>query len=295
MRLSRRGFFTGAGAAAVVGSAAGVGIYERVLPGRPQLQAALGLNGADGVVPDIEPGPVTRGSFMSAARGGVETEWVLIRPPGVTGPLPMVVAMHALGWQADSLLEPTIGVPQFLAAAVADGVPPFAILTADGGRSYWHPRPDGEDASAMITEELLPMFSNGRAAPAPIGLLGWSMGGYGALRLAAELGPDRVAAVSAVSPAIWSNAEDARASGFASPEEYEKYTVTGRQSELDGIPVRIDIGTGDPLFSGVEDYVDGFSEDADLTHTYEPGGHDAGYWRRMLPKELKFLGERLAG
>ena len=67
----------------------------------------------------------------------------------------------------------------------------------------------------------------------------------------------------------------------------------GRQEDLDGIPVRVDCGTGDPFYREAQAYVEGFSDDADVTSTFEPGGHDAAYWRRMLPAQLAFLGERV--
>ena len=59
------------------------------------------------------------------------------------------------------------------------------------------------------------------------------------------------------------------------------------------IPVRIDVGTGDPFYRDVQDYVDGFPDDADVTSTFEPGGHTFGFWRRMLPAQLEFVGERV--
>ena len=121
------------------------------------------------------------------------------------------------------------------------------------------------------------------------------MGGYGALRLGGLLGPERVAAVCAVSAALWSDPDAASTSGFADAAEYEEFTVTGRQDDLAGIPVRIDCGTGDPFYADVQEYVDGFPAGADLTVTFEPGAHQTGYWRRMLPPELEFLGRRLAG
>ena len=89
--LSRRALLTGAGAVAVVGVAGTAGVQQGVLPGRPFLQH-LGLNGEDGVVPDVDPGPVVTGTFVSEARLGAEVGWGLTRPPGVTGPLPLVVA-----------------------------------------------------------------------------------------------------------------------------------------------------------------------------------------------------------
>ena len=290
--LSRRALLLGGTTAGVVLVAGGaVGVEQGILPGRPWLQATLHLNGAAGTVPDVEPGPVERGTFVSAARLGAETEWVLVRPPGHHQHLPLVVALHGLGEDARTLVGPSFGLDRHLAAAVAAGVPPFAIAAADGGTSYWHRRPDGEDASAMVTGELLPLLARHHGVRTDrFGLLGWSMGGYGALRLAGDLGPDRVSAVAAASPAIWSDPGDASRSGFDDAAEYERYSVVGHQADLAGIPVRIDVGTGDPFYRDVQDYVASFPDGADVTSTFEPGAHDPAYWRRMLPAELAFLG-----
>lgn len=285
----------GTAAAGVAGAgAAGLGIQQGALPGRPYLQERLGLNGADGVVPDIRTGPVERGSFASEHRLGRTTGWALCRPPAVTGPLPLVVALHGLGGDHAALIDRSFGLPQYLAQAVADGVPPFAVATVDGGTSYWHERPSGEDAGAMVVDELLPLLSEHEVVVDRLGLIGWSMGGFGALHLAARLRADRVRAVVACSPAIWTDADEASRSGFADAAEYEAVSVFGRQQALEGIAVRVDCGTGDPFYRAVEDYVDDFTDENDLTSTFEPGAHDEGYWRRMLPAQLAFLGERVS-
>ncbi|HEY0951340.1 alpha/beta hydrolase [Nocardioides sp.] len=295
--LSRRAVLLGGATTVGAVAATGLGVEQGVLPGRPWLQAHLGLNGAAGVVPDVAPGPVETGSFASEHRLGAQTRWCVIRPPGRRRDLPVVVALHGLGQDSDTLLGPSMGLPRYLAAAVADGVPPFAIAAADGGTSYWHPRPDGEDAGAMVVDELLPLLAEHGLHTAPvdsIGLIGWSMGGYGALRLAGLLGSDRVAGVVASSPAIWTDPGDASSSGFADRSEYEQYTVVGHQADLDGIAVRVDCGTGDPFYRDVQDYVAGFAEDADVTSSFEPGAHAPAYWRRMLPDQLAFLGAAVA-
>lgn len=297
-RVGRRGLLLGAASGvAAAGTAAAAGVYEGVLPGRPRLQALLGLNGEPGRVPDVAWGPVETGSFVSERRLGADTRWHLLRPPGTRADrLPLVVALHGLGWDLDGFLPDGIGLPQFLAAAVADGVPPFAIVAAEGGDSYWHRRPDGEDAGAMVTDELLPlMAARGDLNTERIGLLGWSMGGYGALRLAGLLGARRVPAVAVAAPAIWSDPADASGAGFEDGAEYEEFTVTGRQDDLDGIAVRIDCGTGDPFYRDVEDYVESFDDDADVTGSFEPGAHNRDFWRRVLPDQLAFLGPRLGG
>ena len=53
----------------------------------------------------------------------------------------------------------------------------------------------------MLTDEFVPLLADHGLVTTAIGLYGFSMGGYGALRLAGILGPARVAAVVAVSAA----------------------------------------------------------------------------------------------
>jgi enterochelin esterase-like enzyme len=144
----------------------------------------------------------------------------------------------------------------------------------------------------MVTDELLPLLHERGYDTSTVGLLGWSMGGYGALRLAGLRGPGATAAVVASSPALWSDAGDASGTGFSSEAEYEEYSVFHEQDRLGAVPVRVDVGTGDPFYRDVQDYVDGFPSGADVTSTFEAGGHTPGYWRRMLPAELAFLGKR---
>jgi enterochelin esterase-like enzyme len=287
----------GAGVVAVGAAAAGAGVYEGVLPGRPQLQARLGLNGEPGKVPDVRPATVETGTFLSERRGGVETGYRIITPVGVRTALPVVIALHGRGSNSRTLVGPDFHIEKFLEAHVQAGGAPFAIGTVDGGQSYWHERPSGEDAGAMVVEEFLPMLAErGLRATAEdrIGLLGWSMGGYGALWLGGLLGADRVGAVCAVSPAMWTDPADASRSGFRDVGEYVGFTVQRRQADLAGIPVRIDCGTGDQFYRAVQEYAEDFPADADVTATFEPGGHDPDYWRRVLPAELDFLGARVA-
>ncbi|HEX2157559.1 MAG TPA: alpha/beta hydrolase, partial [Actinomycetes bacterium] len=79
---------------------------------------------------------------------------------------------------------------------------PFALASADGRGSGWRPAP-GDDPLAMLLDELLPLLSGLglRTGPGQVAVLGWSMGGAGALRLA-ETHPDRLVALVAASPAV---------------------------------------------------------------------------------------------
>jgi enterochelin esterase-like enzyme len=289
---TRRAFLLGGAGVAVAGVAgAGLGVEKDVLPGRTFAYEHLGLNGADGVVPDIEPGRVESGSFASAARG-TDVGYQVIFPPGDEDPLlPVVVALHWLGADAATLTSDELGLDRYLAQHVADGGAPFVIAAADGGRGYWHPH-DGDDAGAMVLDEFLPLLQEkGREGTSRVGWLGWSMGGYGALRLAGLHGADATSAVAVASPALWSDPDEASPEGFSDAAEYREYSVIDRQDDLTGIPVRIDIGRGDPFYVEVEEYAEGLGPDSQLSR--ERGGHTPGYWRRMLPEQLGFLGTHL--
>ncbi|MET0521121.1 MAG: alpha/beta hydrolase-fold protein [Jiangellaceae bacterium] len=293
-RPSRRAILLGGlgvGAAGV--AAAAVGVEEGVLPGRPLVQETLGLNGEPGRVPDVAPGRVVQGSFVSQARGGVRTGWSIAYPPGSPAELPVLVVLHGLGNDHRSAMSPHLGLDRFLAAGVKAGLPPFAIASVDGGRTYWHRRPDGEDAGAMVLEELIPLLQARGLDTTRVGLLGWSMGGYAALRLGAVLGAKACACVVAESPAQWTDGESASASGFRDADEYAEFSVFGHQEQLAGIPVRIDCGTGDPFYRATKEYVDGFPRDDRPAAHFQPGAHDMAYWRRMAPAQLRFVARHL--
>jgi S-formylglutathione hydrolase FrmB len=288
--IRRRTFLIGAGGVVAAAAAGVAGIEAGLIPGRTTLHTLLGLNGAPGVIPDVQPGPMARGEFVSAARLGVSCGWAISYPPGAAqgDALPVLVVLHGYGGDHRAAFD-QLGLDRFLAAAVEGGVAPFAIASVDGGNTYWHPRASGEDAGAMVTDEFLPLLTERGLATDRVAFLGWSMGGYGSLLLASELGSDRVASVVAESPAMWQDAAHSPDGAFDDAEDYAAHDLAGRQGELAGIPVRIDCGTGDGFSPVVEDYVAGFDEPP--AGGFEPGGHDFDYWKRMAPADLTFIAE----
>ncbi|WP_313673729.1 alpha/beta hydrolase-fold protein [Mycolicibacterium sp.] len=224
------------------------------------------------------------GTFISAARGGIPTRWAIARPPGQTAPLRAVIALHGKGSSAAAVMAG--GVEGGLAQAVAAGSPPFAVVAVDGGGSYWHRRASGEDAGAMVTDELIPMLAEQGLDTSRVGFLGWSMGGYGALLLGARLGPARTAAICAVSPALWLSAGAAAPGAFDGAEDFAANSVWGLPA-LGSIPLRIDCGTSDPFAAATKEFI------AQLPTPpaggFSPGGHDAGYWRAQLPGEIAWM------
>jgi enterochelin esterase-like enzyme len=290
VHVSRRGVLAGAAGALGAVAATGLAVDEGWLPGRARLRRALGQTGPAGHIPDATPGRVVSGSFASPLRLGAQTGWSVIYPGPRPRRLPVLVALHGLGGTHRSWID-ELGIDRFLAAAVSAGVPPFAIATVDGGTTYWHPRPDGEDAGGMVVREFLPLLADQGLRTDRMAFHGYSMGGYGSLRLGPIVGRQAVRAVSVLSPALWRDPAYASPDGFANAAEYERYTVFGHQSDLDGIAVRVDCGTEDPFYPDDKAYVAGFTRP--ITSTFADGAHDVAYWTRMMPAQLAFVGRAL--
>jgi len=271
--------------------AGAVGVEQRILPGRSWLYAHLGLNGSDGQLPDVRSGPVDSGSFVSERRLGARCGWAVAWPPGDRGKLPVLVVLHGRGGNHSSAFGNDLGLQRYLAQVVNAGSRPFAIASVDGGDTYWHRRRSGEDSGAMVTDELLPLLRTRGLDTDRIALLGWSMGGYGALLLAGRLGQARVSACVAESPALWQRAGDTAPGAFDDPADYQAHTVFGHQRQLDGVAVRVDCGRGDGFLTAAQHYVGGFSHRP--AGGFEPGGHTLGYWRRMAPAQLAFVADTI--
>ncbi|OBK97614.1 esterase [Mycobacterium asiaticum] len=289
--ISRRAVL-GLGAAATCGA---VGAYalDVLFQAHPSA-AAPALTGTN--VPlaptrPLDPAPpaqaaptMVTGSFASVARGGIQTNWAIARPPGQTKPLRAVIALHGKGNDASSVMAG--GVEQGLAQAVNAGLPPFAVVAVDGGGGYWHKRASGEDSGAMVLNELIPIMDSHGLDTSRVAFLGWSMGGYGALLLGGRLGSGRTAAICAVSPALWTSPGAAAPGAFDGPEDYAANSVWGMPA-LASIPIRIDCGDSDPFYSATKQFI------AQLPNPpaggFSPGGHNGEFWSSQLPAELTWI------
>lgn len=295
--LSRRALLMGGLGATVVAAAGGTGyelVQHGVVPGRYRLDRALGACGADPGVPGVAAGPVLASSFASRYRER-EVEMIIMRPPGPDRPLPVALVLHGAGGDARSVIA--LGYPHYLASVTRAGATRFAVVSVDGGSStYWHRRGDGDDPQAMLLHEVLPRLDRLGYLTSKIALMGWSMGGYGALLLASRLGPSRVAAVVACSPAIFSSygaAISANSGSFDSPADFAANDISSQPllATLRRIPCRIDCGSSDPFAAQSAVLRKSLGRPAGAVSA---GCHDQAFWRRELPAELGFAGQHLA-
>jgi S-formylglutathione hydrolase FrmB len=302
---SRRRFlrFTLGGAAAVaVAGAIGFELVDHgVLPGKnelEQLDGACDVPASD-LAPYTSPGPEISGTFYSAARR-TTVGYTIAYPPG-RGPgdrLPLIIMLHGFGGNhADAMSG--MSPAQALALRV-DGVPlpPMALATVDGGGGYWNPHPD-DDPQAMLVRELVPMLGRrGLGVGSRIGVMGISMGGYGALLLA-EKYPRLVAAVAAISPAIWTSyaqARTANAGAYASAADFAADDAVTHAAALAAVPVRVASGDSDPFNSGVRAFARALPANPGGVPAevyFGTGCHTDPFFNAQEPPSLAFLARHL--
>jgi enterochelin esterase-like enzyme len=176
-------------------------------------------------------------------------------------------------------------------------LPPMALVTVDGGVGYWNAHP-GDDPMGMLTGELIPMcqrrgLGTGRGhGPNRIGAMGISMGGYGALLLA-EKHPGLIAAVAAISPAIWTSYDQAKsvnAGAYDSAAAFAANDAVTHAVALKGIPVRVAAGYDDPFYPGVHALAGKLPPGS---VSFGKGCHDGSFFSEQEPPSLAFLASRL--
>jgi len=285
-----------------------------VLPGK---YALARLDGACGSAPSPPTGPrPTRHvvTFDSAYRH-TAVQMVTLVPPGATAGsgLGVVLALHGAGNTAAGLAD------QVATAMTAAKIATFAVVCPDGGSTYWHKRADGDDPTGMILQEVLPRAAAGGLRTRRIGITGESMGGYGALLLAERIavartasplvksatrraarasGVPALAAVAAMSPAIFATYTDARSAdqgAFDSPADFARNDVFAGMGALRHVPAWVACGVDDPFQPEVTLFR---ARLAALTRRQVPGGiaggcHDDAFWARNLPAALQFVGGHL--
>jgi len=297
---TRRRFLAGAAAGVAVLAGGATAVVELVshgvLPGGQLLDQLEGDCSVSRPPWRFSPlGPSMSGTFYSHARRrtvGYTVAFPAGHGPGST--IPLVVMLHGFGGNHTDALA---GMSPAQAVALrVDGspLPPLALVTVDGGNGYWNPHP-GDDPMAMVTDELIPRcqaLGPGKA-PQPVGAMGISMGGYGALLLGEKF-PRLVRAVAAISPAVWTSYDQARGANpgaYASAADFAACDAVTHASALADTPVRVASGLDDPFHPGVVALAAALPSHAvvDISR----GCHSGPFFTSQEPPSLAFLADRL--
>jgi S-formylglutathione hydrolase FrmB len=236
---------------------------------------------------------VTAGTTHSVAMQG-DMPWIVAVPadhaPGQ--PLPVVLCLPGAGGDAETLTR-SIGLPGWASAA---GLRLGFACPGGEASTYYHPRRDGTNSLAWVTEEFLPMVQSRFAmggSKAARAVLGWSMGGYGALLLAQQR-PDLVVAAVAASPAVFPSYAEAitpHADTFDSAADWARWGFWDRAGDVHDVAVRIDCGNGDPFAATARQLMHRIPG---AVVSISDGCHDDGFWRRTATAQLRFLAGRLS-
>jgi S-formylglutathione hydrolase FrmB len=280
------------------------------------LPTSLALAAVLGAAPSTAE--VRSASFTSAALGR-EVAYVVDLPPSyekdATLKFPVVYALHGL-FEGSGFWE-----RRGLAAVLADlrrsgAVPEFLVVAVDGGNSFFVNAPGGRYED-MVTRDLVAhVEATFRIVPgrAGRGLLGVSMGGYGALHVAFDQ-PGLVAAAATHSAMLLESipsAEQGARRGqmaafhqvFGDPIDAVLWAandplVQARKADAKVVPaLYLDCGAEDRygLASGHR-ALDRILEGRGIRRVFElpPGDHGYEFVRARIEKSLRFLGEKLGG
>ena len=207
--------------------------------------------------------------------------WTVSRPAGQGRVDGIVFCLH--GYREDHRFAfDQIHLPD-VAASVGLRV---AVAAVEGGTdSYWHKRADGTDALSMLLYEFVPKVRT-MVGDVPQAVMGWSMGGYGAL-LAAERDPAAFVAVAPASPALWLTPAQTAPGAFDGPADFYANDVFSGVERLKGLAVAVACGTEDPFYSATRHLV----ADMNFPHNafFGPGYHEASYWRGVASEQLRAI------
>jgi len=257
-----------------------------------------------------------RSSRFASAALGHEVSYVVDLPPSyesaTSRKYPVVYALHGL-FEGPGFWEGR-GLAGILAELRAKGLSEFLVVAVDGGNSFFVNAKGGRYQD-LVTQDLIAHVESsyrvvtGRAGR---GLLGVSMGGYGALNIAFSK-PELVAAVATHSAMLLEKAPSAEQGArrgqmaaffqvFGDPIDPELWHANDPLARAQTLGAKaapalyFDCGAEDRygLASGHRE-LDRLLTARGIPHSFElpPGDHGYEFVRARLEKSLRFLAEHL--
>jgi len=233
------------------------------------------------------------GTLASRATG-LNHNWIVIYPPGSStkASLPVVIVLHGMGDNIDALNHLNYHV--HLGEAVRAGVQPFALAAIDGNVLFWQ-RIGTQDGGELVATDFLGLLAARGLDTTRLGLTGWSMGGWGTLRLAQHELFGRLRAAAPMSTPLYPGPA-AAPERWISDADYEAGNPYTRPHLLTGLPLWFACGTSDQFYPGNRDFVGILSRTpgvpAPETH-FTPGSHSFEFWESAAPDQFRFLGAHL--
>jgi enterochelin esterase-like enzyme len=264
----RRFLIGGAAASAVVIGGAGLEVTQNLHGTRRFLHRHGVLGGPDARPPAVSP-PVEYGTTGTVNYG-------LYVPTGA--PTVALYCLHGRGGNRHDAFD-SMAVHRF----VADRNLPWAVASLDGGEEFWHHRRDGSDTQRDLIDVLMPLVAS-RAPAAKSALIGWSMGGFGALLISMQH-PQLFSAAVANGPSVWPTFEAATPGAFDDDADFRNNDVMAHASSL-GESTRIDCGDDDPFADAVHTLARAAPHAS--VHVSD-GYHEDATWRSFLPAQLEFI------
>jgi enterochelin esterase-like enzyme len=263
----------------------GLGIGAGMLAG---CQRDVDAGNPDNIIqtrtPTTSTKAVTIGRNLSTGRYR-EVDFVIIRPEGVTQPIPVCVALHPGAGLGGARKFIEFGLPEMLNGVVEGGAPPFAIAAVDGGNWVGY---KNDDPQRMLLEDVPEWLDYNDLASTPFAVLGLSEGATGALTMARTPG---FSAVAAISPKLYDRWPDAKVSEmYTDEEQWQQREPLKHLPELTNMAVGVWCGTEDKPFIGPARTLASATK---ATTSFLPGGHTNAYWSAVLPAALKFVGSVL--
>jgi enterochelin esterase-like enzyme len=223
---------------------------------------------------------------------GQKLEANVVTPDGGGDGRPMLIFLHGRGARGAP------GVPSGLYDALhaAGKRSPVVVFPYGGDHSYWHNRSDGKWGDYVL-DEVIPAAAKASGADSSrVAIGGESMGGFGALNLAAQ-NPGRFCAAAGHSPALWSSASETAAGAFDDAADFERNDVIGaaRAGAFGDTPIWVDAGDQDPFLPWIREFTAVMdSQGSPFQSHIWPGGHGGDYWNSHWDDYIGFYSRALA-